>query len=233
MHMKLNKLRLRSKRSNFDNIPASPFNDAWHEAMAVVRKLETVRAFPACKLTAEAYLAETLTADPGASLKGVRKLRAALEQNPLPPNLTHSARSLAQMIAALKGPRWNTTPPVRYPWRLNQFGSPETTGELIRYGTSMVELFGVAIQIVDERSPDVWGTGESSAKHAAQVAALAARRDELFKQIETRASAEDLLINDDPHVPTAFKVAPEVPLAPRHDAGQRLVAYLLAQRQGS
>jgi hypothetical protein len=223
------KLRIKSRRD--PALPPSPYNNIVSEAMSVTRKLNALRQFPACKLTAEAYLEETLAADENASMKGVRKLREWLERKPLPVGLTHSARTLARMIAGLKGPAWGS-PPVKFPWRLQtSFGTPETTAELIAFDSTTLELFGVSILIVNERSPDCWGTCESSADYAEQVAELEARQAELFKKLETQASTEDLLIADDPHIPTAFKVSDgKVPLAPRQDAGQRLVNYLMAQR---
>jgi len=198
--------------------------------MSVTRKLDSLREFPACKLTAEAYLEETLSADPNASLAGIKKLRVALGKHP--PSLTHSQRTLARMILGLKSPNWNTTPPVKYPMRLNQFGSPETTAELIRYGSSVVELYGVAIQLVEETNPDVWGVCESSTKHAAQVAELQARQDEIERRADSAVSGDDLLISDDPTTPATFKASGgKIPLAPRKDASSRLVAFLMQQRE--
>jgi hypothetical protein len=222
----MQRLKLRSRRNG--NIVTSPFNTLLREAIAVTRKLDALRRFPACKLTAESYLAETLSADPNASIQGVKKLRASLAKKP--PSLTHTSRTLARMILGLKGPNY-PTPPTKYPGRLVTFSTPETTAELIRYGSSEVELFALAAQLVSESNPDLYGTCESSAEHAAQVDELEARQAELFKQIETRVSTEDLVIADDPRTPPAFKVAPTVPLAPRQDAGQRLVAYLMKQRE--
>jgi hypothetical protein len=137
------------------------------------------------------------------------------------------------MILGLKGPNY-PTPPTKYPGRLvTAFSTPETTAELIRYGSSTTELFAVAIQLVAESNPEVWGTCESSAKHAVQVAELESRQADLFKQLESKVSAEDLVIADDPRVPPAFKAAPSVPLAPRQDAGKRLVDFLMAQRKAN
>jgi len=223
------KLRLKSKRD--PALPPSQYNNIVLEAMSVTRKLDALRRFPASKLTAEAFLAESLTADENASLKGVRKLRDKLEQKPLPPAFLHSARTLARMVAGLKESTWRS-PPTKYPWRLQTaFSTPETTGELIACRSSTIELYGVAIQIVGERNPDVWGTCDSTAKHAAQVADLEARQAELFQKLDTALTGEDLNIDPvDRTAAVSFKIAPAVPLAPRNDAGARLVAYLMQKR---
>jgi hypothetical protein len=209
----------------------SPFNSLVQEAIEVSRKLDALRRFPACKLTAEAYLAETLAADPTASLKGVAKLARELEKKHA--NLAHTSRTLARMIAGLRGPNFPTPPQAKYLGRLTTaFSTPETTAELIRHNSSTIELYGLAIQLVSGSNPEVWGTCESSAKHAQQVAALEARQAELFKELESKVSGDDLNIDaEDRNKPVTFKVAPDVPLVPKHDASQRLITYLMQQRE--
>jgi hypothetical protein len=222
------KIKLKSRRA--PALPASPFNNIVSEAIDVSRKLNELRQFPACKLTAQSYLREMLNADPTASLKGVKKLRVEIAKKHA--NLAHSQRTLARMIAGLRGPNW-TTPPTKYPGRLfSAFSTPESVAELIRYGSSTTELFGCAIEIVAESQPDLWGSCEDSAKHAAQVAELEARQVELFRKLESSVSGDDLHIDPvDRHAPVTFKVAPAVELAPRDNAGARLVAYLMQQRK--
>ena len=226
------KLQLRSRKKYSDNIPSTPHGSKVLEAIDTTRKLQALREFPACKLTADAFIAETLAIEPKATLANVKRLRQALAKKP--PNLAHTSRTLARMVSALRGPASNyRTPPTRYPGRVvTALSTPETTSELISFGATTIELFCAACQCVAETNPETWGTATSSEQHAAEVAALEARQRDLFAQLESKVSADDLNIDaEDRTAAVTYKAGNgKVPLAGA-ESGKRLVAYLMAQRE--
>ena len=225
------KIRLRSRKKYSDNIPSTPHGQILREVIAVSRKLEALQRFPANTLRCQDYVRATLSIDPRASLKGVSRLRAEMAKKA--PSLERSQRALATIMSDLRGSNWRTTPPTKYPARINRYGSPQVLAELASCGSSLVELYALAAEMVGDSHPELWGTATSLEEHEQEVAALEARKEELFKQGDEVLGPNDLQIDPvDGNVPVTFLASRgEVPVAPRHDSGQRLVAYLMAQRE--
>jgi len=225
--MKL-KFKLRSRRTG--NIVVSPFDALKQEALAVARRLSVLDSNTAAsRLTPEAFLKEVMALDDKITLKSIAKLRKALQRNS-PPNLTHSNASLRRMVSALKGPEMRRPPPAKYQERtLRWLNTEPSIVELTRFGSSPLELFAVAVQIAGEYHPEVFGRRQSSAEIDNELATLKAKLNELTKKLATDVTAADLNIPDNGTDPVTFACAPEVPLAPRHSAGERLIAHLMAR----
>jgi len=103
--------------------------------------------------------------------------------------------------------------------------------ELIKFGSSTVELLCVAVQIAGERHPECFGKRDTSREIEEERARLIAKRDELYQRIGTEVTAQDLFIDDTGSKPVSFALAPSIPLAPKGSAGERLVNHQIANGQ--
>jgi hypothetical protein len=218
------RLKLRSR----NNIVAlSPFGSLVQEAVQVTQRLRTLDSNPSeSNLKPEAFLKEVMALDESISLKSITKLRKALERNP--PNLTHSNASLRRMVSALRGPNLRRPPPAKNLERTIRWLNTEPAiAEQIRFGSSPVELLCVAVQVAGENHPECFGRRTSSAEIDKERAELTAKRDELYRRIGTEVTAADLHIDDTGTGPVTFACAPTINLAPRANAGERVVNHLL------
>jgi hypothetical protein len=228
MKLRLKKPTLQSKRNN---VTTSPFNALVQEAVEVTQRLRSLDANPAeAKLSSSAFLRECMALDENITAKSMKKLRTALEKNP--PNLTHSNASLRRMISALRGPHLPRPPTAKHQDRLIRWLDTEPSRiQLIQFGSSTLELLCVACEVACEKHPEAFGRRESSAEIDKERAELTAKRDELYRRIATEVTAQDLFIDDTGAKPVTFALAPEVPLAPKNNAAERLVNHQLAQAQ--
>jgi hypothetical protein len=202
------------------------------EAVETTQKLNALRQTNAQKLTADAFLRETLALDPQSSLKQVAKLRGIIE-GPTP-GLNHVRAALRRMVRELRGLHF--TRPPKEPRQFSAWLSNDaTTAELTLLGASNVALLGVAVSICKDKHPEIFGTRESSAGLEEELAALIKKQAELLSQIPTSLTANDVDIGDTDEQGRAvvsFKVSNgQVPIGPPNNAGERLVNFLLANRR--
>ena len=209
------------------NIETSPFAALVREAVEVTQQLRALDADPAAsRLTPAAFLRECMALDKRITLKSIAKLRKALEKNP--PNLTHSNATLRRMLTALRGPNFPRPPVAKYLERTIKWLTTEPSeAEMIRFASNTLELLCVAVQVAGERHPDAFGKRNSSAEIDKQRADLTVLQQELYRRIGDEATAGDLHIDDTGTGPVTFQLAPEIPLAPRASAGERLVNHRL------
>jgi hypothetical protein len=217
--------------------PATEFQRLVKEAITVWRQLDQMRVPSGeSKLSANAFLRETLKAAPEATLQRVKALRGKLEAGA--PSLDNARRALAQMCKELKGPNIRTPPtPDKWGrterWLMGKERTPVVLGELTAIGHSSVELFGVAILVTSATNPEVFGSADSTqADLDADIAALTKKRDELLKRIERAWTADDVEPGQyiQGHTsPTTFK-GTSVDVAPSDGSGKRLVEYLMSNR---
>ncbi len=224
------KLKIRNRR---DNNLRSKFALLVQEAVKVTQRLRALDSNPVeSRLSPSAFLKEVMALDENITAKSLAKLRKALERNP--PNLTHSNASLRRMVSALRGPNLSRPPTAKHQERTIRWLNTEPgVAELIKFGSSTIELLCVAVEVAGERHPECFGRRTSSAEIDKERAELTAKRDELYRRIGTDVTAADLHIDDTGTAPVCFALAPTVPLAPKNSAGERLVNHQLAQTQGN
>jgi hypothetical protein len=220
-------LNLRSRRNSGAAADSSRFSAVVAEAIAVTEELNSLNAAETRKLTPAALFRETLASVQG-SPERVAALRAAIEKGE--PGLDHTRATLRRMIQFLRGPNWSFAP--KEPRRLGFLTTEATNGELALRRSSSVELFCVAAQIAGENYPEAFGIIADSAKWEGRVAELKSRQADLFAQIGSTLTAEDLTIgplNSRGEAKVSFKLSDgNVPIAPQDNSGERLVKYLLA-----
>lgn len=103
--------------------------------------------------------------------------------------------------------------------------------ELLAFGANVFELWALAALRVAAKRPEAFGPVEDLAGYEAKEAALKAWREALFQRIGTEFSHDDLVIgevrSDGAALITFELAAGMVPLAPRRDAGERLITHLV------
>jgi hypothetical protein len=210
--------------------PTSAFHQIVREAVEVSEKLN---ALYGGRLSGDACLREAM-ALAKCSPKQLAELRAALRDAP---GLDHSRSSVARIKRELLYTRRLNTIPSdsgKLAERLRYYcrGAPE---ELSGYKASTLTLLCVAIaEAVEEKGSELFGTVENSAALKENVADLQARQKELFDKMLSTMTADDWHIGEadrNHNAPVSFKIAPEVRIYPKADAGRRLVEYILSRQR--
>lgn len=208
---------------------ASGFVALVREAIAVTRQLVALRQSTAERLSASAFLDETL--ELGSDHTRIEKLRRRLEAGD--PGLESAQSTLRLMMKQLREPTFKT-PPTRTHWGRTErwLTTPESRGELAKLGYSGIDLLGVAIQKVGEDFPETFGNATSTTAVQAKLSRLEAKQAELFNKIATTWTADDVNAgarHGDAVSAATFKVSDgAVPIAPIDNSGKRLVDFLLA-----
>ena len=207
---------------------ANGFEALVAEAVTVERERRARDTVRAAKLTPQAFLREAVAVARTTPERIVR-LRAELEGGK--PGLDQTSAALRRMIVAVRSV--NFPSPPRELRRLNHLLTADALAELGAVGSSSFELFALAVQIAGERHAEDFGTCEDSAAHAQRLVELALRRDDLFGRMTTEFTADDLLIGEADSRGMAlvsFRLSGgAVPLGPRHNAGERLLNWMLTQ----
>jgi len=223
-------LRLRNRgptpkdKPSFGKRQTSAFEQLVSEAVEVQKRLNTLDQplaySPLKPISGAAFLRETL-ALAKSSQKRINQLRKAVD------TASAASATLRRMVTFICGPNCKL-PPTRED-RLRTLSNDATSVELAQLGNySTSELFALAVQIATERHPEVFGEVDSSQDFAGQVIKLKARQAELFAQIAVGWTADDVLAGDR-QAPPAFKLAPDVSIAPAADAAERLVKALVSR----
>jgi hypothetical protein len=208
-----------------------PFQRLVQEAMEAAARAARLEAPGAQKLSAPAFLRETLRIQQGATVARVEQLRRRLDSGDLGFEFTRSA--LRKMIRELKIGNLRT-PPTAQRWEERHramFLQPRVTevlAELSAAGFTALELFGVAILIAG-KTPGVFGTSDGEQKELdANIAEATKRRDELFARIgkEWTAAEVDAGQYARGHTSAATIRGTSTPLAPAETLGKRLVESL-------
>ncbi len=204
------KLKLRTKDKDLQSDPLVAFNALVKEAMEVTQALNALDLPHVQRPNADALFQQALAVD-HIPPKNIAKLRAAVESGE--PGLEHTRSTLRRMIGFLRSTNWSGVP--KEPARLRFLSTDATTGELIRIQSTLFELYCLAIQIAGEQHPEAFGSCPDPAAVAEKITTLRTRQRELFNKIGPALASDD-----------SKNVSPD---ASRNEAGQRLVAYLLAQ----
>ena len=214
-------------------LPATPlFDDIVKEAIAVTKELNALNEPAAQKLSAAA-LTRSLLAAIESTPQRIATLRRALEKPT--PGLDHARATLRRMVTFLRSPN-APRGPVREPGRLLYLSTRAADAELALLKASPIELFCVAVELAAEKHPEVFGDCDDPEGFAERLAELKRRQAELFDKIGTSFSPADLHIPDGDaqgRSTVSFKIAPEVPIHPRGNAGERLINWLLTQQRSS
>jgi hypothetical protein len=213
--------------------PASEFQRLLREAIDLHRKIDTLRASGGAKLSAHAFLRETLRCSMSATPARVKELRQKLDTDP---SLENARSAMGRMVKELKGQNIKTPPTLDHWGRTERWlTKPRTTeviGKLTAVGHSTVELFGVAVLVAAEqlKGGGIFGSADGTQKDIdGEIAALVKRYHETCSLLGTAWTAEDIdagqYVNERT-TPAVFK-GTDVPVAPADTAGSRLVAYNL------
>lgn len=156
------------------------------------------------------------------------RVRAELERGP---GLDAACAALRRM--GLFARSANCGRPPRELRRLNFLLTGDALAELAVIGSSSFELFALAVQLAAEQHPEDFGDCEDPDAADRRLIELATRRDELDRCIAAAWSHEDIDIgplDSDGRALITFKLTGgAVPLAPKENAGERLVNWILAQ----
>lgn len=188
------------------------------------RKLDTLEGF---KLSPSAFFREALAAA-RSTPERISKLRGLLESNS--PGLDAARSTLLKMVRAYRSPNWSG-PPAELR-RLNYLLSDGADAEVAALGFSVFELSCVAAQLTAEKHPQDFGEAESSQGVQQRLLELTLKRDQLFQRIASEFAPDDLLLDDwdaAGKCRASFKMTNgEVSIAPKADAGKRLVDWVLS-----
>lgn len=203
----------------------TPFESLVQDALRVEREWRAQSTVAACKLTAAAFQRE---ADQIAHINQEQraKLRAQIDSAT---DMPHLQQVLRKMTAFIRTP--NCTRPTAEMRRLRFLTSDAADGQMAVLGSNVFQLFALAVERCADKYPDAFGLAESTEGHKQKLAELAQRRDELFAQIGVSYKPEDLMFDDvdaTGRARVAFRVSNgRVPIYPRENAGERLVALTL------
>jgi hypothetical protein len=215
---------------------SAPFQRLLDQGLEVRRELAKLAGSRGGKLSASAFLCESLKCSKGATVERVKQLRRKLESDS---SLSNAQSAMRRMVKELRGPRIQTPPkPDNWPRTERWFFKPRITevlGELTAAGHSSIELWGVAVLTVAEQFPDLFGTAEGTQEDInAGIAAKRAEYDEICKRIGNDWTASD--IDEGKYLPSQGRASPatfrgtDVSVAPRESAGERLLQYMETRR---
>jgi hypothetical protein len=202
------------------------------EAIAVTKELYALNEPRAQKLSAAALTRSLLAAIQSTPAR-IKQLRAALEK--ATPGLDHARATLRRMVTFLRS-RNAPLGPIRDPGRLLHLSTRAADAELALIKASPYETFCVAVSVAAEKHPEAFGDCDDPEGFAERLAELKRRQAELFDKIGASFTPDDLHIPDGDaqgRSTVSFKIAPEVPIHPRGNAGERLITFLLTQQHSS
>jgi hypothetical protein len=207
--------------------PNGTLSEIVAECVAIEQERKARDTLAAWKLSAAAFLREAIRiAD--TQPERLRELREKI-YDPENPMWFEAKAALRRMVVSFRSPNW--AGPSRELRRYNFLLTGETLSEVVALGSSTFELAALAVLITTEEHPDAFGKCEDLVAHEKKLMALALRRDELYQQIETQYTADDLLIGKPDakgNAVVSFKISNgAVTLGP--NAGERLVSWKLAQ----
>ena len=208
------------------------FNAAVQSAIEVTRELNEVNTLANRKMSANAMQREIL-ALVRSTPKRIAELRRSIEARE--PGLHEAWAVLRRMMRALREPSMSWISVPEDPSRLRFLSTEAANRELALRQNTYVELFCVAVQMTAEKFPECFGECKDSETWAERVAALVKRQQELFAQIATLITSEDIhvgRVEANGLAPVTFKMSDgKVPIAPLANAGERLTNYFLSQKK--
>lgn len=233
------KLALMTKRTkpalNLKNRSLPPltesddFRSAVLNAIEVTQELNAVNTQANRKMSANAIQREII-ALVRSSPKRIADLRKSIEARE--PGLHETWVALRQMMRAIRDPNMSWLSVPKDPSRLKFLSTEASNRELALRQYTYVELFCVAVQIAAEKFPECFGTCDDSAAWSEHVEKLHQRQRQLFSQIATSLTSDDIhvgKVESNGLAPVGFKMSDgKVPIAPLDNAGERLVNYLIA-----
>lgn len=209
----------------------SSFQRTVNEARAVSRRLSRIVARTPVALSAQGFLKASI-AVAETTPQRVDALDRLLTTGGK--RVEHCAASVRRMMRDLQNGNLRNPPTdLSVIERFVQSHSSEAVpGELAAVGYTAAELFCAMIVAAGRRFPDHFGKADDAATYDAEVSALTKRLDELLTLISRSWSAAD--IEHAAYVggkmePPRFRGTP-VSVSPPQDAGNRLLAFLEAER---
>ncbi len=200
------------------------FLDACREAVTVERDLREIDRRPANKLTGAAFVREAMRTA-RTTPEQVAAVRAQLDKEPENFQATHRFMRLVREFII------NSSRPPRDGSRLGAYGRDECAGELAAVNGHPLLAFVVAAQQLVERRPESFGTCTDYDALERRRADLHQRRAALYARLSA-PERDEIQIGDvhpDGYAHVTFRISQgAVPIVPVNNAGERLVAWLIA-----
>lgn len=206
-------------------IETSPFDALVQEALRIEREYRVMATVAAAKLTAAGM---QRAADQTARITPAERAKLRAQINSAT-DMPHLNQVLRKMAAFIRTP--NCTSPTSEMRRLRFLSTDAADSQMGILGTNIFQMFALAVERCAEKYPDSFGLAQSSEGHKQHLEELAAERDRLFAEIGTAYKPEDLTFDDVDATGRArvtFKCSNgRVPIYPKENAGERLVALTL------
>src|SRR6266705_2377911 len=177
------------------------------------------------KLTGEAFLREAL-AIAHSTPERLMELREGLKKGPAFERANQALRNITKRV---RNPT-STSPPTKLK-NIGDLIGDDVRSELSALRSNPFELFALGVLIAVEEHPDSFGSNSGDAERRFQE--VTAQRDALNAKIGTDYGPEDIEFSDVDAAGRArvtFKISGgKVPIYPKENAGERLVAWLIAE----
>lgn len=221
-------LRLRSRQA-----PKTEFDLLVDEAIEITRQVIAKSTNQAYRLTAKAFEREMLEAsgaDAATKLR-INKLQHDLDSNHA--GLDHCRDSLRWIMNWLRNKNWTNVNKNLRRYDFLIAGNDGARSELSQRQLATTDLIVVATRYVAKRNPEAFGTCENSVAHAAELAKLKAKQEELFAQGNQAWTRQDLEFGPADLrtglAPAWFRRSKQKVLTnPAENATKRLVDHIIA-----
>lgn len=199
-------------------------NKIYKEAVALSEKVETLSAKR--KLTADVFnrsMQEMANSDDAR----LDALKAKLESDPKGKYLRWTLAFYRQSVRWVKEP--SCSGPPKEPWRLHWLGRhEEATQELQTIGSSILELFALAVRETAREHPEVFGDIEDMAAHQLALTEAKVAYAEALNRIENEYTTDDIIVGQpdkEGRARISYKVS-RGKVAIGEGSGERLVNFL-------